>query len=124
MGIEVEVPSCAQVMSADANQANVIAAGGNGCTPSVLTINNMGDKPTSYDDELKILTNGLTPEFSRKDKTADGWVFVYKLNESGDTTPHQHVIAQFKSIQCVADSLKADEAATDAHACASMRASK
>src|SRR5579863_4005575 len=69
--VEVEVPSCASVMSQDTSQASVVAAG-DGCTAMALTFNNMGNQPETFDNELKVLTTGLSPEFSRKDKTADG----------------------------------------------------
>ncbi|HEY1558718.1 MAG TPA: hypothetical protein VGF94_28040 [Kofleriaceae bacterium] len=123
LGIEVDAPSCAQVMSQDSSQATVVAGGGGGCTAMALTFNNMGNAPTSYDDQLKILTNGSSPAFSRKDKTADGWVFAYKLAAGGDE-PKQHVIAQFKAIQCVGETSVDGEGAAQQHTCASMRAKK
>jgi len=123
-GIEVEVPTCTQVATADNNSVNIVAAGGDGCTGMVLTFNNMGDKPNTFDDTLKSLTNDLSPEFARKDKTADGWIFEYKQKESGDTLPHLHVYAQFKAIQCVADTMKPEESAAQRHACETMRAKR
>ncbi|HTR55704.1 MAG TPA: hypothetical protein VMJ10_33740 [Kofleriaceae bacterium] len=123
LGIEVEMPACGQIAFSDNNSANVIAANTDHCGKAALTFNNL-TKLQSFDEELKILTGDVSPEFSRKDKTADGWIFELKMKESGDTLPHLRVEALFKNISCSADTMDAAEAATNAHACASMRAKR
>jgi len=122
-GIEAEVPSCSQNMASDENSVHIIAGGDATCTAMALTFNKM-DKPGTYDETLQTLTNGLSPEFTRKEKTPEGWAFEYQQKESGDTLPHLHVWAQLKNIQCVSDTMDPKEAAAQRHACESMRVKK